>query len=178
MVNNSLFDSSILEIMKCNTGIFLKELSDNQPVMLIFLRHFGCAFCREGLDEISKKRSVIEANGTKIVFVHMTDNKTAEKYFKEFNLPDAIHISDAECKYYMAFGLIKGNFSQLFGFQNWARAFNTGIVKGYGWANQIGDGFQMPGIFVISGNEVRDSFVHQFASDQPDYVELSKCCQI
>jgi thiol-disulfide isomerase/thioredoxin len=178
MANTQPFDSSILSTMKCNTNEIISELSQNQPVMLVFLRHFGCTFCREGLDEISKLRSEIEAAGTKIVFIHMTENKIAEKYFIEYHLPNATHISDPECEYYLAFGLVKGNFSQLFGFQNWAKAFNTGLVKGYGWANQIGDGFQMPGVFMVQEGEIKSSFVHKFASDQPNYAELSKCCEI
>jgi peroxiredoxin len=178
MLDMQFFDSSIFRSMKCNTNETIWKLSANQPVMLIFLRHFGCTFCREGLDEISKKRSEIEAAGTKIVFVHMTENKIAEKYFTEYNLPNVTHISDPECEFYLAFGLVKGNFSQLFGFQNWAKAFNTGLVKGYGWANQIGDGFQMPGVFVLQDGEIKSSFIHKFASDQPDYSELSKCCEI
>ncbi len=178
MLDIQSFDSSILSTMKCNTGEIVAELSNNQPVMLIFLRHFGCTFCREGLDELSKKRTEIETGGTKIIFVHMTENKIAEKYFTEYHLPKVTHISDPECQYYLAFGLVKGNFGQLFGFQNWARAFNTGVVKGYGWANQIGDGFQMPGVFVIQDMEIKSSFVHKFASDQPNYTELSKCCEI
>ncbi len=167
-----------LSSMKTNNGITLLEITENQPVMLIFLRHFGCTFCREELDNLSKKQESIEAQGTKLVFVHMTDNKTAEKYFTEFNIKNPIHISDPECQFYAEFGLVKGNFSQLFGFQNWSRAFNTGVLKGYGWANQIGDGFQMPGIFVLSNGEVKASFVHKFASDQADYDELAKCCAI
>jgi hypothetical protein len=171
-------DRILLKEMICNSGENLLQIGENQLIMLVFLRHFGCTFCREGLDEISKSRNKIEQNGSKIVFVHMTDFKTAEKYLTEFNLPDALHISDPECRFYQEFGLVKGNFGQLFGFQNWARAFNTGIVKGYGWANQIGDGFQMPGVFLILDREIKESYIHKYASDQPDYVELSKCCQI
>lgn len=167
-----------LGVMKTNTGDILLEITENQPVMLIFLRHFGCTFCREELDNLSKKQVEIESKGTKLVFVHMTDYTTAEKYFTDFNIKDPIHISDPECQFYADFGLVKGNFSQLFGFQNWSRAFNTGVLKGYGWANQIGDGFQMPGIFVLSNGEVKSSFVHKFASDQADYDELAKCCEI
>jgi peroxiredoxin len=168
----------IIAEMVCETGESVAQFSDNQPVMLVFLRHFGCTFCREGLDELSKKRKNIEEMGTRLIFVHMTDNKTANKYFDEFNLSGAMHVSDPECFYYMQFGLTKGTFTQLFGFQNWARAFNTGVVKGYGWANQIGDGFQMPGVFIIFQREIKSSYRHKYASDQPDYVELASCCQI
>jgi peroxiredoxin len=167
-----------LSVMKTNTGQSILELSMQSPIMLIFLRHFGCTFCREALDYLSQNSKEINDFGTSIVFVHMSDNATAEKYFAEFKIKNPVHISDIECQYYADFGLVKGKFSQLFGFQNWSRAFNTGVVKGYGWANQIGDGFQMPGVFVISEGEIKTSFIHKYASDQPDYIELAKCCMI
>ena len=37
------------------------------------------------------------------VFVHMTDNQTAEKYFAEYNWKEVIHVSDPETRFYLAF---------------------------------------------------------------------------
>ena len=48
-----------IEEMKTNAGRTVAEISDNQPAMIIFLRHFGCTFCREALAEISHKRKEI-----------------------------------------------------------------------------------------------------------------------
>jgi peroxiredoxin len=166
----------IMQEMTANTGESLTAISQQQPVMLVFLRHFGCTFCREALADISKKRSDIESQGTCIVFVHMSENEIAEEYFQKYNLPNAIHISDPTCRYYAAFGLSKGTFTQLFGLSTWVRGFSAGVVAGHGIGPQLGDGFQMPGIFIIAEGQVREQFIHKLASDRPDYQELVKCC--
>ena len=172
------FDPALLHEMITNTGESLYALSEQQPVLLVFLRHFGCTFCREALADIAARRAEIEAAGTKVVFVHMTAANVAERYFSRYQLEGAVHIGDPECKYYTAFGLTKGNLTQLFGLQSWIRGFSAGVVSGHGIGPQLGDGFQMPGLFVIQDGEVKSSFIHKLASDRPDYIELARCCTI
>ncbi|AEE48765.1 SelL-related redox protein [Haliscomenobacter hydrossis] len=168
----------VLDQMITSSGESLRVTADKAPVLLVFLRHFGCVFCREALADISKRRKEIESTGTRIVFVHMTDNDIAERYFTRYDLGNAIHISDPECTFYRAFGLMKGNFNQLFGLHSWIRGFSAGVVAGHGAGPQLGDGFQMPGVFVIQNGEIRESFIHSLSSDRPDYEELLKCCMM
>lgn len=162
--------------MKTNTGENLRAISDQQPVMLIFLRHFGCTFCRESLSDIAQKQDNIEQGGTRIVFVHMTKPHIAKDYFKRYNIRDAVHISDPNCQYYKAFGLTKGTFNQLFGLQSWLRGFDAGVIRQHWVGKQLGDGFQMPGIFMLQEGEIRERFVHKLASDRPDYEKMVLCC--
>ena len=115
MVEVENLNKEPLHQMNLNTGETLFDYSLRQPVLLVFLRHFGCTFCREALADISKQRELIESQGSKIVFVHMTSTDIAERYFNRYGLDGAMHISDPECKFYAAFGLVKGNFTQLFG---------------------------------------------------------------
>ena len=179
MVLSNQISKELLEQMQTSTGESLAAISNRQLVVLIFLRHFGCTFCREALSDISKKRSEILATGTEIVFVHMSEFKIAEKYFKRYNLDGAIHISDPECHYYQQFGLTKGNFNQLFGLQSWIRGFSAGVANMHGVGiRQIGDGFQMPGVFVIHEGQIKDSYIHKLSSDRPDYVALLNCCAV
>jgi peroxiredoxin len=166
----------VLDQMVTNSGESLRKTAANAPVLLVFLRHFGCVFCREALADISKRRKEIESTGTRIVFVHMTENEIAERYFTRYDLEKVTHISDPECNFYRAFGLMKGNFNQLFGLHSWIRGFSASVVAGHGAGPQMGDGFQMPGVFVIQNGEIRESFIHQLSSDRPDYEELLKCC--
>lgn len=166
----------VLDQMITNRGESLLEIAGSAPVLLVFLRQFGCVFCREALSDISKRRKEIESTGTRIVFVHMTDNDIAERYFAKYELYEVIHISDPECNFYRAFGLIKGSFNQLFGLQSWIRGFSAAVVAGHGAGPQLGDGFQMPGVFVIQNGSIRESFIHNLSSDRPDYEELLKCC--
>ncbi len=171
-------DAGILQQMQTNSGTNLLKLSFQQPVMLVFLRPLGCVFCREALNEISKKRGAIENLGARIVLVHMADNETAERYFLRYNLSDIVHISDPACQFYAAFGLTKGTMTQLFGLQTWIKGFQSG-VKGGGEVLQVGDGFQMPGVFILQEGEIKEEFIHKLVSDRPDYLGLVKnCCEI
>jgi peroxiredoxin len=178
MTNEGQLDSEVLHHMTTNFGKSLHELSREQPVLLVFLRHFGCTFCREALSDIAKQRQQIEETGSLLVFVHMASNEIAERYFNRYELEGVSHISDPECKYYAAFGLVKGNFTQLFGLQSWIRGFSAGVVSGHGVGPQLGDGFQMPGAFVLQDGEVKSSFIHKLASDRPDYLDLVNCCEM
>lgn len=176
MINNSI--KNIFKEMVTNKGHTLSELSVNQPIMLIFLRHFGCTFCREALSELAHKRSAIEAKGAKLVFVQMADIATASRYFDRYNLGGIEHISDPDCQYYTAFGLVKGSFRQLFGLSSWIRGFQAGVVEGHGIGKQMGDEFQMPGVFIVQGNRIREQYIHKLSSDRPDYEKLAECCVI
>lgn len=154
----------------------LEDLSHRQPVILVFLRHFGCIFCREALDDISEKKDDILNKGINLVFVHMADNDVAQKFFEDYNLKGVSHISDPTCQLYAIFGLTKGNFGQLFGLSTWIRGFEV-RKKGIGYSvDQIGDSFQMPGIFVLHDGKVIDSYIHKTISDKPDYDRLIESC--
>jgi len=106
----------------------------------------------------------------------MADTETADKYFSRYNLEGVEHISDPDCQYYTAFGLVKGNFRQLFGLSSWIRGFQAGVVEGHGIGKQMGDEFQMPGVFVVQGNRIREYYIHKLSSDRPDYEKLAECC--
>ncbi len=177
-MKNGIMDTTIFQTMQSNVGESVNELSQERTVMLIFLRHFGCTFCRAALAEISKKKEQLESNGTRIVFVHMSDNNIADEYFGRYGIKNPIHVSDPECDYYQKFGLVKGNFKQLFGLNTWIRGFQEGVINKHGIGKQLGDSFQMPGIFLILRGEIREKYIHRFASDRPDYEKLAACCQI
>lgn len=176
MVNYNINDT--IARMETNFGNSVAELSQDRPVMLIFLRHFGCTFCRAALAELSQKRYNIEAKGSHLVFIHMSDYGTANRYFERYNLEGVEHVSDPSCQYYAEFGLVKGNFRQLFGFASWINGFSRGIIEGHGLGQELGDGFQMPGVFVIQGGRVRESYVHKLSSDKPNYEKLADCCVV
>ena len=163
-----------LSQMKTQKGESLADLVLDQPVLLVFLRHFGCIFCMEAMRDIAENKSVIESRGVKICFVHMASHEVAESYFNDYNVSGLDHVSDPDCNYYDQFGLIKGNFGQLFGLQVWLRTAQL-AVKDLSQLRrkQIGDGLQMPGVFLLHKDEILSQFVHGKASDRPDYLALT-----
>lgn len=171
-------DYQVLQHMTINNGQTLWDLTHKKPVLLVFLRHFGCQFCREAMDELSQKRLRFEQEGSEVVVVHMAENKVATEYLKRFGLDGVKHISDLNCRYYAAFGLTKGSFRQLFGLHSWLHGFSAQIKYGAEVGRHLGDSFQMPGVFVLFEGEIRDSYIHQNASDRPDYDRLVAGCLI
>src|SRR5438309_1849068 len=100
----SLTDS--LQEFHTETGWSLLDLVDQSPVLLVFLRHFSCAFCAQALDRVSQVRAQIEAKGTRPVFVHLGSPQRAKPYFDYYNLSDVERISNPEATLYQlpAFG--------------------------------------------------------------------------
>ena len=165
--------NTILEKMQTDRGESVLGLSSNKPLLLVFLRHFGCIFCREALQDLSKLQNEIIEKGGNLVIVHMADKETAEQYFNKYNLNDPSWVEDPLCEYYKEFGLLKGTYSQLFGFKTWVRGFDSAILKGNGMSwKQLGDGFQMPGVFLIDKGEIKYSFIHDSVADRPDYLHI------
>jgi peroxiredoxin len=164
------------DMVTVNSGHTLTELADEKPVLLVFLRFFGCSFCREAISDISKKRKKIEDKGFTIVFVHMApEPEIAERFFKKYKLFPINHISDPEKRFYKSFGLTQGTPVQIFGLMNWIRGFEASIIEGHGNANpnqELGDGFQMPGVFVVYKGNIMNSFIHKHPYDRPDYEEI------
>ena len=170
------------EMITQNSGESLADIAEASPVLLVFLRHFGCSFCREAISDIAKRRKRLEKHGVRVILVHMApEQKVAEQFFKRYKLYPVDHISDPEKQLYRAFGLGRGTPVQLFGLMNWIRGFQAGVVEGHGFAyhsEEIGDGFQMPGVFVLHKGKVKHSFVHEHAWDRPDYEAIVKVCDL
>ena len=164
--------NTLLDDIALTDGQSLLSLTEEKPVMLVFLRHFGCVFCQEALRDLAENKAEIENRGCHVVFVHMQEAQKAETYFEKNGLSPTLHISDQNCDIYERFGLVKGSFSQLFGLRTMVRGFQAGMsMKQFG-GGAFGDAFQMPGIFILINGEVKAKFIHQTVSDRPDYMSL------
>ena len=167
--------AALLKQMVTQNGQTVYELSVGSELMLVFLRHFGCFFCREALDEISKLQATLVNRGVKVAFVHMSENSIANQYFEKYDFQDANHVSDKECYYYNMFKLGKASLKQLFSLQSFIRGFDSVILKGGGGGlatAATGDEYQMPGIFIIREGKIINQFIHKDPSDRPNYLNL------
>lgn len=155
-----------------NTGKNLWDLSFERRQMVVFLRHSGCTFCREALADLQQQRSEIEATGCGIVLVHLGSERKAEAMFAKYGLEDVPRISDPECRLYRQFGLTLGSFRQLFGPKVWLRGFFAALVSGHGFGGLQGNGFQMPGAFLIQSGKFINGFEHTCAADRINFVKF------
>lgn len=99
----------------------------------------------------------------------MADESQAETFFSSYSVENFPRFSDPEKKLYDIFGLKRGNVGQMFGWKNFKRGFEA-ISHGIGMP--VGDPWQMPGAFVIHQGNILASFIHETASDVPNYEEM------
>ena len=158
-----------------NKGASIVLLAESTPVLLVFLRQFGCTFCRETLNAIARDRNTIEALGTKIVLVHMATDARAKEVTEKYNLQDLHRISDTEKFLYNYFALEQGNFEQLFGLKVIARSIIAGVFGKNLIGSPEGDYTQLPGVFLVHKGKVVKSYRHFTAADTPDYIYLANC---
>lgn len=164
-----------------NQGQSLLDLSQQAPVLVVFLRHLGCTFCREAVADIAKKREQIEADGTQICFVYMPQlgkdgsemTQVAERFFAKHGVGDLPRIADPAQTLYQAFELRRGSLWQLFGPGVWWRGFIATVFGRHLVGKLVGDGFQMPGVFLLKNGTIKRAFRHKTAGDRPDYCELA-----
>lgn len=158
-----------------NTGESLDTLSRETPLLMVFLRHAGCPFCREALALLKKDRAVIEAGGARIALVHMTSDEDAKMLFAKFGLDDVPRVADPERKLYEAFELKRGTVNDVMGPKVWWKGFRTAILGGNGFGIPKGDVFQMPGTFLVANGEIVRAFRADDSTGHPDYAEFAAC---
>jgi peroxiredoxin len=163
-----------MESVLSQHGHSLVELSLTRPVLVTFLRHSGCTFCREALADLAQSRAEIEQRGLQLALVHMSSDAEAARLFEQYGLEDVERFSDPEQRLYRAFELSRGRFLQLLGPAIWWRGFLTAIVARHGFGSIQGDGFQMPGVFVLDRGRIVASYRHRTAADRPDYCSIAK----
>ncbi len=168
-----LTTATAMQTVRSSQGETLAELSAEQPVLVLFLRHSGCTFCREALADVAQQRERIEAAGTRLAIIHMSAPEAAAKWMAKYGLSDVPQFADPQTRLYRAFGLERGGVRQLFGKAVWWRGFQAAILQRHGVGKMEGDGFQMPGAFLIRDGQIVRAVRHQTAADRLDYAELA-----
>jgi peroxiredoxin len=178
------FDSSVssaelavaLRDFRAESGPTLLELSRQSPILLIFLRHFGCSFCREALDRLSQVREQLESRGVRPVFVHLGSPEAAKPYFDYYNLADVERVSDPEASLYRHPAFALGRTSPVSHFFNPTvlKAWAMGAIRSYGFGLLREDAHQMPGVFFLRDGKIVNFFRYRTIADRPDYLALAR----
>jgi len=164
------FDDAVGTI-ESQRGRTLAELSAEQPLLVVFIRHAGCTFCREALADVAAIRKELDQAGTGLAVVHMSSAARAGELLERFGLADIDQFSDPSCRLFRAFELARGRWWQLMGPAVWWRGLVTILRHGLGTID--GDGFQMPGTFLLKSGKITAAYRHRTAADRPDYRNLA-----
>ncbi len=162
-----------LDALRDQTGRSLRELTDERPTLVVLLRHSGCTFCKETLADLAKQQAAVQKANVGLAVIGMSPTSDGLRTTGEsYGLTTAAWFADPDRLLYRALELSRGSFSQLFG----PRVLIGGIraaMHGHGIGKLEGDGFQMPGAFVLHHGRVVRAYRHATAADRPDLLEFA-----
>jgi peroxiredoxin len=163
-----------LASIRTESGASLLALAEASPVLLVFLRHFGCSFCRQAISDVADLRPELDKRGVRPVFVHLGTPERAKPFFDYYGIGDVERVSDPQAAVYQLpmFALPRMNpVLTLFQPSVW-----RGWLKGALFKHGIGaikeDGHQMQGIFFLKGPKIVRQFRYRTIADEPNYLKL------
>ena len=156
------------------SGAGLLALAEASPVLLVFLRHFGCSFCRRAISDVAELRPELAARGVRPVFVHLGPVEIAKAHFDYYGLSDVERVCDPEAVVYRHPVFAVGRKSvelQILRPDVWWGWLNGTLFK-HGIGKIVGDADQMPGLFFLREARIVRRFVYKTIADEPDYLKL------
>lgn len=162
-----------LGLLRDQQGQSLRAMTDQAATLVVLLRHSGCTFCRQTLADLARQQDAIRKANVQIALIVPADStQTIQALTNRYQLADAALFSDPDRVLYRALDVGRGTFGQLLGPRVWINGA-IAMMQGHGIGKLEGDGFQMPGAFVISHGKVIRAFRHATAGDRPDLQELA-----
>jgi hypothetical protein len=164
----------LLAGIQTEQGTTLLDLLDQGPLLVIFLRHFGCSYCRQAIHDIAQIKSELDARGVRPVFIHLGTPERARPYFAYYGLSQVERVSDPQARIYgdPAFQLPRRHPLSHFIQPKVLKGWIMGGIRRYGIGWISDDSYQMPGVFVLRDRRVVNAFRFETIADQPDYLAL------
>jgi hypothetical protein len=163
-----------LAAVRTESGASLLELAEASPVLLVFLRHFGCSFCRRTISDVAELGPELAARGVRPVFVHLGPVEIAKAHFDYYGLSDVERVCDPEAVVYRlpVFAIARKSVElQILRPDVWW-GWLKGTVFKHGIGKIQGDADQMPGLFFLRGERIVRRFLYKTIADEPDYLKL------
>jgi hypothetical protein len=149
----------------------LGDQLDEGLTLLVFLRHFGCMFCRETLADMRAVSEKDERFPLPLFFFQ--GSATEGRAFLRRAWPDLRAIADPVAEIYEAFGIGRGGLVKMFGPAVWS-AKTCAQAKGHENGPRSGDIWRMPGVYLARGSEILWAHEYRHAADHPDYELICK----
>ena len=144
----------------------LADQLGTEPTLLVFLRHFGCIFCRETVSEL-RRTCEGDAAFPKLLFFFQGSPTEGRAFLRRF-WPQARAVADPDKSFYGAFGIGRGGLRQMFGPGVWSAA-RRARRKGLSQGARSGDIWMMPGVFLVDDAHIVWAHEYAHAGDQPDF---------
>jgi len=145
----------------------LASLWPHGPVLVVFLRHFGCIFCRELLAELQERSAKLAQAGLLVVAIGLGEPRHAQRIGGRL-APDITVLAAPTAAAYAAYGIVRASMMQILS----PRTFAAGARAALGGSVQTqptGDQQMVGGTFVVDRQGVvRFAHYDAFPGDKPD----------
>ncbi len=165
--------AELLTQKRSNKGMDLATLSRLSAVLVVFLRHAGCTFCRQAIRDVAQLKRELEESQVRIVFVHFGNAEASQALFAMNGIESPETIYDEDQQLYRAFGLRRGSLAEVASPRVLWRGIRAGLFEGHGIGRPEGDILQLPGVFLLDNCSIARSFRHKTAADRPDYLAIA-----
>jgi hypothetical protein len=153
----------------------LRDQLGSEPTLLVFLRYFGCIFCREMVADV---RAAAESSPDypSVLFFYQGTPTEGRAFLRRY-WPAARAVADDDHSFYEDFGVERGRLLEVLG----PRALlstRRAKAKGHEFGERTGDAWRMPGLFLVRGEDVlwQHEFSHQ--ADHPVFEDIPQLAQV
>lgn len=149
----------------------LRDQLGTDDTLLVFLRYFGCVFCREMVADV-RAAAESDADYPNVLFFFQGTPTEGRAFLRRY-WPEARAVADDDHAFYKDFGVERGRLLQLVG-PGALLATRRAKAKGHGFGERSGDVWRMPGLFLVRGGQVL--WEHQFShqADHPDFQTIPR----
>jgi peroxiredoxin len=154
----------------------LRQAWAGGPVLLTFLRHFGCIFCREWLVQLEAHAPQLQAAGLRIVAVGIGEARHARRYGPRL-APSVTTYTTPDASAHAAFGLAPAGVAQ-FANPRVAAAGLRAVLRGQLQGQATGETRILGATFVVNrGGLIRFAHYDAFAGDHADLSAALRAAQ-
>ena len=149
----------------------LRDQLGDEPTLLIFLRFFGCIFCRETVGDL-RVLSEKDRSFPPVLFFSQASPTEARVFLNRY-WPGSRAISDPDLAFYEAFDIHQASLLQALG-PAVLLARRRAVAKGHEGGPRDGDIWRMPGAFLARGSEILWHHDFRHAADHPDFDQVPR----
>jgi hypothetical protein len=147
----------------------LRDQLDDELTLLVFLRHFGCMFCRETVSDL-RSAAENDPDFPRVLFFFQGSATEGRAFLRRY-WPEARAVADPDMKLYDLFGIRRASLLEALG-PSVLAARSRARKKGFENGPRSGDIWRMPGCFVVRGERVIWEHQPAHAADHPDFGRL------
>ncbi len=168
-IPSQVLDSAVTGV-GLRPGSLRDQLGDAET-LLVFLRHFGCMFCRETISDL---RQIHESDDEfpRILFFFQGTATEGRAFLRRY-WPEARAVADPQLEFYERFGVRQATLLEALGPRVIA-ARRRASAKGHQNGPRSGDIWRLPGVFAVKGDRILWQFEPSHAADHPDFAQLPK----